>query len=399
MRNNVTILGTYMAVAACSIGCQHDGLQITNLSPAAQALAGGEGGWRLATGDPIWSSPKLRYGVVYFGSDEGSIYAVDAKTGELRWRYQTGGPVRSNAAFSSRTVYVASDDGFLYALSAGAGQERWRFDLHDGDIDRRLPDPGPPYTYDFLHSSPVAYEGTIFVGSADHHLYAVDSESGRELWRFATGDRVRASPLVHDDKLYISSWDGHLYCLDAGSGELVWSFDAEGVVQSTAAFCAGNVIVGSRRAKIFAVNAESGSPVWTYTHTDGSWVESSAVCRGNTLYIGSSDALALFAFDARDGRLRWRYDTGGWSWSTPTVAGETIYIGSISAVPYYFPGVELDGRLHAVDRISGEPVWSMPSGATSGFITGGFFASPIARGDRLVVAGLDGVVEVFRLPR
>jgi outer membrane protein assembly factor BamB len=85
---------------------------------ALDAKAGAQR-WRFQTGDRIVSTPSVANGMVYVSSTEGDhhIYALDAKTGVLRWRYQTGGtylaPVVANGL-----AYVASYDRFLYALNA-----------------------------------------------------------------------------------------------------------------------------------------------------------------------------------------------------------------------------------------------------------------------------------------
>ena len=65
-----------------------------------------------------------------------------------------------------------------------------------------------------IKSSPAVANGAVFVGSHDRHLYAVDAESGEEIWRFKTGDRVFGSPLVHEGMVYAGSDDGHLYALE-----------------------------------------------------------------------------------------------------------------------------------------------------------------------------------------
>jgi outer membrane protein assembly factor BamB len=219
----------------------------------------------------------------------------------------------------------------------------------------------------------------------------VDLASGKENWRFETNGKIRSTPLANAGRIYFGSWDQHVYALDASTGEEIWKFDTGGIVQSSPAIGEGMLFVGSRNPKIFALEIESGSLAWEYVHEDGSWVESSAVYVDGTLYIGSSDALALQALDPVDGTELWRYRTGGWSWSTPVVRDKTVYIGAISAYPYYFEGVKLERGLHAVDRDTGTTIWRFESDElTDGYLTGGIYSSPAVTDSAIYVGALDG---------
>jgi glucose dehydrogenase len=358
----------------------------------AQAKQGNKPGQVLAsfmTGGQIWSSPVHESGTIYVGSDDGSLWALDLATLQPKWKVDTGGRIRSTPAVSDGYVYFASDDGFLYRVDAADGNRSWRFNLQSVGIERVFPSLYPPYSYDYLSSSPTLHEGTVFIGSANGTLYAVDAVSGREKWHFNTGGRIRSTPKVHQKRVYFGSWDQHLYALDIETGNQVWRFDTGGVVQATPAFGDGRVFIGSRNPRVFALDAKSGKPVWEFEHTDGSWVESSGIYKDGVLYIGSSDALHLFAFDGATGAVRWKYRTGGWSWCTPSITGETIYIGSISAYPYYFEGVTLQRGLHAVDLNTGKARWVEPTDELPGFVTGGVMSTPLVVDSKIVAGALD----------
>jgi len=341
------------------------------------------------TGGQIWSSAVYDSGKVYWGSDDGSLWALDLEKLAPEWKIDTGGRVRSTPAVADGFVYFVSDDGFLYRVAASDGRFSWRFDLHSAGIARVLPSMYPPFSYDYLSSSPTVHEGVVFVGSADGRLYAIDAATGEEKWRFTTEGRIRSTPKIHDKSVYFGSWDHHLYALNVDSGRQIWRFDTGGVVQGSPAIGGGRVYVGSRNPKVFAVDAKTGKPVWEFEHKDGSWVESSGVYRDGVLYIGSSDALTLFAFDGATGSVKWKYRTGGWSWCTPAISGESIYIGSISAFPYYFEGVALERGLHAVDLRTGRPRWIVATEKLPGFVTGGVMSTPLVVDGKVIVGALD----------
>ena len=59
------------------------------------------------------------------------------------------------------------------------------------------------------------WQASVYFGSGDHHVYAVDAGSGALRWKFETGNVVHASPAVADGVVYIGSWDRNLYALNA----------------------------------------------------------------------------------------------------------------------------------------------------------------------------------------
>jgi outer membrane protein assembly factor BamB len=365
-------------------------------APASGDTAAGSVLWTYDVGDQIWTPLALEAGVLFFGDDGGTLHALDIATRQPRWRFQTSGRIRSAATVAGGSVLFASDDGFLYAVDRKSGKERWKLDLGSSGLERWLPASGPPYVYDYLHSSPTVEDGTVYVGSADKELYAVDAESGRGRWSFAARGAIRSSPAVSEGAVYFGSWDGSVYAVSAESGKEVWSYETGAPIQGSPAVVGGRVIVGSRSARVLALDASSGEVEWTYALADGSWVESSPVVRGDIVYVGSSDALALFALDARSGAEVWRFKTGGWSWGTPVVTDEVVYIGSISAFPYYFSGVDLVAGFFAVDRQTGEERWRMTPEAVEGYVTGGVFAAPAIDAGIVYVASLDGRIHAIR---
>ena len=76
--------------------------------------------WSFTTGHYVLSSPAVANGVVYVGSDNNNVYALNAATGAKLWNYATGSAVFSSPAVSNLVVYVGSNDGNLYAIGTAA---------------------------------------------------------------------------------------------------------------------------------------------------------------------------------------------------------------------------------------------------------------------------------------
>jgi hypothetical protein len=114
------------------------------------------------------------------------------------------------------------------------------------------------------------------------------------------------------------------------------------------------------------------------------------------VFIDTSDALNLMAFDAATRDIRWQFFTGGWTWAQPMIDDNTVYIGAISAFPYYFEGIDLERGFFAVDATTGQQKWCVDLPAVKGYVTEGAFAtSAVARGV-VYVASLDGTIHAIR---
>ena len=97
------------------------------------------------------------------------------------------------------TLFVGSVDGYVYALDAETGVQHWRFETGRQVVP-----------------SPTVADGTVFVGSSDSHVYALDGTTGDPQWRFETGSSVHSSPTVVSNTVFVGSSDDHVYALDAG---------------------------------------------------------------------------------------------------------------------------------------------------------------------------------------
>src|SRR6185369_1603359 len=92
-------------------------------SPGPKQLAGVK--WTFKTAGPIVASPAIADGVVYIGSLDAYLYAIDQETGKEKWKYKSRMPIASSAAVVDGTVYFVSSSGALGALDAKSGNIKW----------------------------------------------------------------------------------------------------------------------------------------------------------------------------------------------------------------------------------------------------------------------------------
>jgi outer membrane protein assembly factor BamB len=252
------------------------------------------------------SSPAVVNGVVYFGSDDGNVYALNASTGAKLWSFATGGEVGSSPAVVNGVVYIGGA-GNVYALNASTGSKLWSF-ATGVEVD----------------SSPAVVNGVIYFGSRDGTVYALNAGTGAKLWSFTTGNIVDSSPAVANGVVYVGSEDNNLYALNASTGAKLWSFKTGGTVISSPAVANGVVYVGST-AGVYALNANTGALLWN-SPTAPQLYSSPAVANG-VVYIGSEDGY-MYALNASTGALLWSYNTGHFADSSPAVANNVVYVGA-----------------------------------------------------------------------
>ena len=297
----------------------HTGVTNEVVAPPLEEL------WTFDTGGG--SSPVVTNGLVYVGSTDDTLYALDATTGVKEWEFKTGGNVELSPAVAGGIVYFGSKDRKLYALDATTGEKLWEYQV-DGGID----------------TSPTVVDDRVYVGSNDNNVYAFNAISGAKLWEFETLNGVTSSPAVSYGVVFIGSTDKRLYALNATTGKKRWHYAVNGYVLSSPAVADGKVFVGvwGDLGRVFAFDVDTGARLWrfdTYDH-----IHSSPAVADGVVYIGSLDR-AIYAIDAATGTERWKLYTGDDVYASPAVVDGVVYIGSY------------DDKLYAVDANTGAKLW------------------------------------------
>jgi eukaryotic-like serine/threonine-protein kinase len=351
-------------------GPEHHAYNVTENVLSPWTVSGMDLNWSFQTGSAVTSSPAVanlspqlvsqiglgQLGVVYVGSQDDNVYAIDAATGYLLWIFTTGSQVQSSPAVVGGVVYVGSLDNNLYALDYAGGTKLWNFDTG-------LPVFSTPVVNDFL--------GLVYVGSGDmfYALGAGVPGNGAEAWSFPAG-MIATAPAVANNVVYFSSTDGNMHALDAGTGFELWS--SPGLfMESSPAVATGAVYVGSLDSNVYALNATTGDELWSFPA--GGMVSSSPAVANGIVYIGSANY--VYALDAATGDELWSFFTEYYVYSSPAVANGMVYIG-------------VGDNVYGLDAASGDELWS--------FVTGGYvYSSPaVANGMVYVGSGDSNVYEL-----
>jgi outer membrane protein assembly factor BamB len=357
------------ALVACGVAqtpwpkFRHD-LQQTGRSPFGTNAGAGLRRWSFSTGASVRSSAAVGdNGVLYVGSEDGHLYALNGNDGSLRWKLAMGGPVSSSPIIrGDGTLFVGCGDGNLYAVRS-TGSVLWKLPLL-GEVAaaRNLTTPLP-----IVSSPTIGADDVVYVGSQDTNLFAVNP-TGTLRWKFRAGGSVESSPaLANDGTLYFGSVDHNLYAVDAG-GMVKWSVPTGDQIQSSPALGAdGTVYVTSNDFHLYAVDP-AGSVKWKVRNgVTGALASSPAVATDGTIYVAAFDG-RLAAHRPADGTIRWTTTLGPVSGSAPAIGGDgTIYVGSTDHSVY---AVKSDGTLS----------WKLPTG-------GSVVASPAIASDGTVYVG------------
>jgi outer membrane protein assembly factor BamB/tRNA A-37 threonylcarbamoyl transferase component Bud32 len=203
----------------------------------AASVQTGRIAWKVEMGGPVRSSVSFGEDMLYFGCEDGSVVALDIR-GEMKWRTRARRAVTSSPFIDLEEgiLYVGSMDWNVYALDARTGWSVWRYRA------------GGP-----IVSSPTLMNGVVYIGSADKNMYALDARNGRVLWNYETEGQVNSNPICAEGAVYFGSVDEHLYSLDAETGELRWRFKTGGPVPSSPTVEGNVVYVGSVDRYVYAV--------------------------------------------------------------------------------------------------------------------------------------------------
>ena len=308
--------------------------------------------WSFGARQLVEFPPAIAYGRLYFTNNPGVTFAVDTKTGKEAWRHRSGRCTASSPAVDSKLVFQAflngppcnsgrSPDaltGEVVAFDALSGKVRWRTEL------------GP------TESSPLVHQGRIYVGDWRGRVYALSERTGRIVWTFRTGGRVKGAVAALGNRVFVGSYDGRLYALDSRTGALQWRSSSQGRLgglgrfYSTPAVAYGRVFIGSTDGKVYAFGAATGDLLWS--RSTGGYVYSSPAVWERLVLVGSYSG-SFFAIDAATGEVRWRFPAGGRISGAPTVMAGNVYFATLSR------------RTFAVDGRTGRQVWSFPDGEYS----------------------------------
>jgi outer membrane protein assembly factor BamB len=389
----------------------------------------------------VWSSPAVAVvggrAVLFVGSYDRNLYALDVATGRERWRFTAGASIRSAPAVARVggriVVFFGADDRTFYAVDAQTHRKLWAREVRPWQptvgramltapvvFDRQPSRPSPPdppsQSWERGREA-VLFGYWIYDRSLSHAVQragvrAYAAATGDLLWERELGQSEPTQPALaylHGRPLvFLATRDGNVHALDAATGRTLWEYTCCSDVASSPVVLPGEpmrIALGTRFGYVHALDARTGRECWSFKAAH--WVDSTpaaAEVKGRSLLFFGSQDQSVYALASDSGRLVWRFATKGDVYSSPAILrhqGQTFVAAASGDDGLYLldaatgrerwrttPGHFLWGY-----RVVGDSVWASPMGVR-------LQASSLtaSRGITMLIAPFyDGVVHAYRL--
>jgi outer membrane protein assembly factor BamB len=297
-------------------------------------------------GTPYWSPVAVGGGLAFVGFADpqgggAGLYAFDPETGQEQWQVPAESFIIPAPLYADGVVYFGSSDGLVYAV----------------DVEARRVKPGWPFqAEEAIWATPLLVEERLYVAAQDHHLYCLDAETGEEIWQQKIGGAMAAQPVLDAASgiLYVGAFDGKLYAIKADSGEFVEGFDfkAENWLWSEVLLEDDRLYVTSLDGRLYALDPSSGAIIPPYPYDSAQVDDSSDMIRAapvrakDLIVVGTQDGWVIATENALQ---QWIWPGGvpqTGVLTTPVVSGDTIYV------------VLMDGKVQALNAETGAQGWT-----------------------------------------
>jgi len=313
--------------------------------------------WQFETQGIVRSKAAIHNHKLFFTSDDGYLYALNRWSGTELWRVSLNDDevvrnfpanhapwdfdyTKSSPTVSNEIVYVGSGDNNLYAVDIDSGKIEWSFKANG-----------------MIRSTPTVYQKQVIFGSWDGSVYSLNSTTGDLSWKFETGGPIVSSPAVIDSKVIVGSRDTHVYALDVNSGKGLWQYEMPGgswVESSATPSENGHAFyLGSSDANILLkIDATNGDVIWTFETKGWSWGK--PLVKNGKVYIGAvghdepgwyNTESGFYSVDAASGSLLWQYKpkrvegfVHGGVYASPSIVNGQVLVP------------DLDGYIHVFDE-------------------------------------------------
>ena len=222
--------------------------------------------WKFKTGGPLYASPVIANGILYIGSTDGKLYALDAKRWGIKWVFDAGDAIRYSAAVLGDRVYFSARNNKVYALNAKTGEKLWEF-----------------RSKNWMDAPPVVADNRVYVGAFRSKIYVLNARTGSlesrreqtihirgieygcangvfrpvspehnaKLWRGQTAGS-ESYPVIANGTVYIGARDGQLHAFDIASKTQTWAYPLGGFVEAAPAISDGILYAASGDGSVYA---------------------------------------------------------------------------------------------------------------------------------------------------
>jgi len=354
--------------------------------------------WQQET-DGLWvTSPVVVNGRVYVGAEDNALSCYHGLTGELLWEYPTVAKIQKTPAVWADKVYFGVDEdyvGTIYCLNATTGEFIWSSQM------------GVVGWFNMVTTSPVIKDGLLFVGSFNGNEYCFDALTGDSQWSFQTYGYVYSAAAVADGNVFFGSYDGFLYCVNAENGDFLWNFNAsepgdeetEGYtrqITSAPSISGDKIVFSTDQGMVFCLNRTlQGQLIWQVQAGNGGCGISPAIAYNRvymaTRYLQMQEPHFNFAqvyyINLSTGLVDWIFSVEpGNYWGEQAyscaVADGKVYFGV--CITYYYPD-----RIYCLDALHEKYLWYRE-------VSDEIRITPAIANNKLYITTADGMISCFQ---
>ncbi|MBI5217760.1 MAG: PQQ-binding-like beta-propeller repeat protein [Bacteroidia bacterium] len=282
---------------------------------------------------------------------------------KILWSYKTGGEIKSSPVISDNTIFIGSTDGNLYALNKN-GSLKWKFN-----------------TKVAIEAPPVYINQLVIVGNLEGTVYAVNAATGKQAWTYKTDGQVSGSvnwiDINEKIQILIPSYDYAIHCVNLTDGKLVWKCETNNYLNGAPTTDNKNIIIGGCDAKVHIINAKTGKEIGGVDA--GTYIAVSSALSGNYAYMGDYDGNFL-CVDIINKKIVWKKETSQNApfLSSPAVTKDKVIAGSH------------DKKVYCFDKKNGKVLWTFQT-------LGKIESSPVISNDRVLICSKDGWIRILSL--
>ena len=288
-----------------------------------------------------WSGTAFCDGIIYTGSRDGRVVAINSSTQSPQWDYSTNTAIYTTPIVDGDLVYIGTYSGQVLASNTLARSENLAFPQKKyGEWEWNCPIENAKSNA--IVADLLVNEDAIYVSSSNGRVYSLDREFGDLNWKSNVLDekhgKLWTSPVIQGDTLYVSTFDGHIYALSVETGEsLNWSFESKAGFASSPVIDEDIIFLGSFDRHLYAVKIGSDVPMWEFPHEKlaGNWFWASPIVNKGIVYAGCLDG-KLYAIEAETGEKLWEFDAGAPIVSSPVLMDNLLIVTNESGTVYIF---------------------------------------------------------------
>ena len=266
---------------------------------------------------------------IFIGTKNG-LFKLNKDKGKILWK-QDKGEVTSNPCLYKNAIIASFSNGYLHGFDIESGVELWSYKFSN-----------KPYISKRMNN--------IISIAAGKSCYGFSLTTQKIIWEFKTDKINTASPKISGSTVYFGSWDGNIYALNYKTGTSKWKYQTGWAIDSTPDISEGLVYIGSLDNNFYALDEKSGSLEWYFTCKSA--IHSNPVAYGNYVFFGCDDG-RFYAINKTNGDLEWSFtpeyslNSDAYNYkTTPIISNPTVE----DSVVYF----DAKGILYALDAQTSE---------------------------------------------